>query len=377
MNRPRKNVLNDLPANLYEQRPGYFVYINRLTGKALAVGRIPRKDAVRQALEANAWIETEQAKADILAKVQLSSGPTLNDWLEKYAALLARRGMAKTTQRQSDWHRKALAAQFGSRTLAELADPRIWADWLDEFIDAGKHGAAANWKSFAGDMWREACAQGWATTNPISVLRGVPAGVKRSRLTLEGYRSIYAAAAQSDPWLQRAMELAMITAQRREDIAAMQFRKRAEATAWLEGDTLYIKQGKTQAQIAVPLDLQLDALQLSLAEVISRCRDKVVSAWLVHHTRHQSRVQPGDKLDLNRLTKGFAKARDAVPRFWPEGVEPPTFHEMRSLSIRLWTEQAGAAFAQAIAGHKDAATTAVYQDVRGSEWNRLVLVKTG
>jgi integrase len=207
------------------------------------------------------------------------------------------------------------------------------------------------------------------------VLRRVPAGTKRARLTLDGFRAIYAEATKSDPWLQRAMELAILTGQRREDLAAMQFRKRTDATAWIESGMLYVRQGKTGAQIAIPLDLRLEVLDLTLSTVVAKCRDVVLSPWLIHQIRHQSRVEPGDPLSLNRLTKGFAKVRDSVPRFWPEGIEPPTFHEMRSLSIRLWTEQAGADFAQAIAGHKDAATTAVYRDVRGSEWTKIVLAK--
>jgi len=373
--RPRKDSNRDLPANLYDRNDGYFVYLNRLTNQTVKLGRVPRKDAIRQAIEANAWIDGELAKNDVLAIVKQSTGPTLADWLKKYAALLERRGMAKTTARQADWHRRALETQFGKKTMTELEEPRIWADWLDSFIEAGKHGAATNWKAYVQDVWREACAQGWAKTNPILVLRRVPAGTKRARLTLDGFRAIYAEAAKSDPWLQRAMELAILTGQRREDLAAMQFRKRTDATAWIESGMLYVRQGKTGAQIAIPLDLRLEVLDLTLSAVVAKCRDVVLSPWLIHQIRHQSRVEPGDPLSLNRLTKGFAKARDSVPRFWPEDIEPPTFHEMRSLSIRLWTEQAGADFAQAIAGHKDAATTAVYRDVRGSEWTKIVLAK--
>jgi len=86
---------------------------------------------------------------------------------------------------------------------------------------------------------------------------------------------------------------------------------------------------------------------------------------------------PGDPVALDRITKRFADARDAVARrdgkFWEGGKEPPSFHEIRSLSIRLWTAQTGADFAQSIAGHKDSATTATSRDVRGSEWAKIVL----
>jgi hypothetical protein len=376
--RPRKDSNRDLPANLYDRNGGYFIYLNRLNGQTVTLGRVPRKDAVRQAIEANAWIEGELAKNDVLAIVKKSTGSTLADWLKKYAALLERRGMAKTTARQADWKRRALEAQFGKKTMAELEEPRIWADWLDGFIDEGKTGAATNWKSYVQDVWREACAQGWAKTNPILVLRRVPSGTKRARLTLDGFNAIYQEAlTATDRWLPRVMELAILTAQRREDLAAFEFRRRADSKHWVEKDTLYITQQKTGAKIAIPTGLRLDAIDTSLAQIISRCRDLIVTPRMIHHVRHQSRVQPGDPVALDRITKRFADARDAVARrdgkFWEGSKEPPSFHEIRSLSIRLWTAQAGADFAQSIAGHKDSATTATYRDVRGAEWTKIVL----
>ncbi len=68
--------------------------------------------------------------------------------------------------------------------------------------------------------------------------------------------------------------------------------------------------------------------------------------------------------------------RDKVGVVVEEGKEPPSFHEIRSLAIRLYTKlySANPAIAQAIAGHKDASTTDLYRDVRGSEW---IQVKVG
>lgn len=48
---------------------------------------------------------------------------------------------------------------------------------------------------------------------------------------------------------------------------------------------------------------------------------------------------------------------------------PPTFHETRSLSMRLYAEQG--VNVQALSGHKDPAMTAIYTDSRGSEWLRV------
>lgn len=53
--------------------------------------------------------------------------------------------------------------------------------------------------------------------------------------------------------------------------------------------------------------------------------------------------------------------------------DPPSFHEIRSLSARLHTELRGGKFAQRLLGHKSAEMTARYQDSRGSEWMELPL----
>jgi integrase len=78
--------------------------------------------------------------------------------------------------------------------------------------------------------------------------------------------------------------------------------------------------------------VRLDVLQLSLVDVIKRCRDSVVSKSM-----------------------------------------PPTFHELRSLAARLYSEQHSADFSQAIPGHQSASMTAIYRDVRGAEWIEVKL----
>jgi enterobacteria phage integrase len=49
-----------------------------------------------------------------------------------------------------------------------------------------------------------------------------------------------------------------------------------------------------------------------------------------------------------------------------DGKTPPTFHELRSLGIRLY--KAEGYNPKELAGHKDEATTALYADSRGAEW---------
>ncbi|WP_281181075.1 tyrosine-type recombinase/integrase [Candidatus Arsenophonus triatominarum] len=74
----------------------------------------------------------------------------------------------------------------------------------------------------------------------------------------------------------------------------------------------------------------------------------------------------GKKVSIEKISKGFTKLRDKTNLTW-EGT-PPSFHEIRSLSARLYTERNGSEFAQKLLGHKPAEMTAKYQDDRNNGW---------
>jgi integrase len=127
----------------------------------------------------------------------------------------------------------------------------------------------------------------------------------------------------------------------------------------------------------MPLDLRLAAIDLSLDEVTRRCRDNLVSRFLVHLRKRGNKAKRGDPLHADTITKGFMAARNRTALLWEPKVDkagkeipvtPPTFHEIRSLAARLYTEQCGKDFSQALLGHKHAMTTDLYRDVRGAEW---------
>lgn len=189
----------------------------------------------------------------------------------------------------------------------------------------------------------------------------------RSRLTLADFNKIHAAAIEKkDTWIARSMELALVSAQRREDIAAVEFRQGNDSTAWCEEDAVCIIQGKTGNRVRIPLDVGINGM--TIASVIKSCRDNVVSRWLIHHRVKRTKSSPGDQVWVDTITRRFAEIRDLVGVVGEPNKEPPSFHEIRSLSIRLYTEKYSPDFAQAIAGHKDSSTTAIYRDSRGSEW---------
>ncbi|KAA0575805.1 tyrosine-type recombinase/integrase [Azospirillum sp. B21] len=180
------------------------------------------------------------------------------------------------------------------------------------------------------------------------------------RVTLEDFRAIHAAALEHHPaWLARAMELALVTGQRREDIRRIGPRDIRDGRLW-------IVQGKTGAKICIPLALRLEVVGWSLGDVIARCDDGLPSETFVHHAAARNGTKAGAAVWLNTISSAFAAARDRAGIIGAAGKTPPTFHELRSLAARLYAQQG--TDAQALLGHKSPEMTAVYRDARGAEW---------
>jgi integrase len=253
---------------------------------------------------------------------------------------------------------KRLSAEFGKQDIRDISTIDV-AGYLSRMAKEGKAQMARAMRSLLRDVFMEAMAAGWTEKNPVEVTKAARVTIKRERLTLEMWRLIYAEA--KSPWLQRAMELAVLTGQRREDIASMLFKDEKEGF-------LHVIQSKTGSRLRISTTLRLDALGLDLAGVIKQCRAGVLSKHLVHHHRTISRAKAGQPIMLDTLSKAFAEARDAAAA--KHGLElgktPPTFHEMRSLAARLHADEGRDP--QRLLGHRSAKMTDLYRDSRGAEW---------
>ena len=138
--------------------------------------------------------------------------------------------------------------------------------------------------------------------------------------------------------------LALVTGQRREDVKGMEFADVKDGFLWVEQRK---SQGRTKLKI--PVTISLKALGgLTIEDVIRECRDNVVSKHIIHHVRHKGTAKPGHSPKLGSFSTTFATYRDAADVQVPEGKTPPSFHEIRSLAARLYSDEFGADFAQAL-----------------------------
>ena len=164
------------------------------------------------------------------------------------------------------------------------------------------------------------------------------------------------------PYVQNSMLLAIVTGQRRGDLAKMKF-----SDVW--DGYLHVKQLKTGVKLAIPLSLRSEVLDISLAQVIKRCRDRVVSPWLLHHVTSSGKVKAGDQVGENSLSVSFKLAVDSTNLSIERGKTIPTFHEQRSLSERLYEAQG--INTQQLLGHSSEKMTAQYHNDRGLDWVKV------
>jgi hypothetical protein len=364
MPRPRKDEHADLPDNLYHSG-GYYTWRDPRDGTRHGIGT-DRADAIAQAIEANQYIAAPRRLAERIA----APGRSVADFLPKYRDILKTRSLADITRYHRLRHAVAIEQALGKMTIGprmeDAADiTRQAAEWLQDYVSDDKLRMAKALRSTLIDLFAEIAAAGWTAINPIEVIRIQPARIKRMRLTLDSFWKIYNAAAQLDPWVQHSMALGLVSLQRREDISRMEFKAQQDGRQLVEQQKSR-RNGEIQTRIRIPLTLRLDAVDWTLGDIIARCRDKVLSRHLLHHTLHQGLAKPGDPVHPATITDAFARARDLAGITAPEGKTPPTYHELRSLGIRLY--QAQGYDPQGLAGHKEASTTAVYKDARGAEW---------
>lgn len=372
--RPRKNnvsVPNLYPLYSRKVNKVYWRYKHPVTGKFHALGT-NEAEAIAIATEANTRL-AEQRTRQILAisdRIATSKGKaiTTSTWLDRYQAIQDDR-LKSGDIRLNTYKQKAkpvsLLRERAGMKLISAVDVRDIAQLLDEYIAAGRPRMAQVVRSVLIDVFKEAQHYGEVPPgyNPALATKQPRRKITRQRLSLEEWKKIFDIADATHRYMGNAMLLALVTGQRLGDISRMKF-----SDIW--DDHLHVIQEKTGSKIAIPLSLRLNAINWSLRDVVARCRDYAVSAYLVHFFRSTSQAERGAQVKANTLTMNFSKARDLARIDWGEG-SPATFHEQRSLSERPYKEQG--LDTQKLLGHKTQQQTDRYHDDRGKGWSKVAL----
>lgn len=302
------------------------------------------------------------ALSDRLAQIK-GKEITVATWLDRYWKIQEERlkedDIRPNTFKQKRKPVDLLRHAFGMKPLPAV-DARDIVSILDSYKEIGQHRMAQVVRSVLIDVFAEAQQAGEVPPgyNPALATKQPKRKITRQRLSLAEWQAIFELADKHHQYMGNAMLLAIVTGQRLGDISNMQFKD-----IW--DDHIHIVQEKTGVKLAIPLSLKCNAIGWTLRDVITRCRDRIVSPYLLHYTNTTSMANRGTQVKANTLTTNFSKSRDKAAIDWGDGT-PATFHEQRSLSERLYKEQG--INTQLLLGHKSQKQTDRYHDDRGKDW---------
>lgn len=362
------------PANLRVNAQGYYSYQQPGTGKSFGIGK-NFKIACAEVRTLNAEVERQKGHVSLMNRV-LGAVMTLSMWCDDYEkARLG--GKANTVKAMQSQLRAIRLAPFANQNMAHIK-PKEIADFVKECAATRGATMAVSIRGRLEEVFREGIANGLIDQgkNPVEAITKPFAIVTRNRLSLDDFKHMLKKSREDKdrPWMTNLLELALVSGQRREDLGVMMFEQSKEGFLWVEQSK---GQEGNKTHLKIPLSLRLDAIDTSLEDILRRCRDNVVSKYILHYSKRISRAAPGSKIGLTTLSEQFAILRDAVILDGnitvPEGKTPPSLHEVRSLAARLYTEQYSKEFAQALLGHKSSSMTDLYRDVRGREWTEIKL----
>ncbi len=340
----RNNKRKSWPRGLYEPKPSFYIW-RHPDGRTFSLGRIPLAAAINEAIAANRHI-AEQVPS--LVEKLTGATQTVADIVPKMPP-----GKAANTVKTLRSIDKIITAHMGTMQCMVI-ETRHCAELVERLVSDGKMRQAQAVRSRMVALFDRAQSLGWMHSNPAQPTSTPTPTIKRTRLTLESFKAIYAVADQVAEWLPQAMRLALVTGADRQTIAGLQRSNIADGM-------MTYKRGKTQAWIAVPLSLRLDVMGWTLAEVVNH-RSGVISPYLVHHVRTYGNAPAGSPVFVDRISKAFTAAAELAGF----ADAAPTFHELRSLASRLYKAQGGVDV-QALLGHADQKMTDKYQDPRGVE----------
>ncbi|OQX16166.1 MAG: hypothetical protein BWK73_04700 [Thiothrix lacustris] len=386
MGRNRTTSGEGLPPNLYRkpQAEGrYYQYRDPRSGKFHGLG-YDRKTAISQAKQLNALIAEQQRTDRVTAiyqpkliitrqrwdlKTALNTYHDITDKAEKSKEIS--KNTAKTRRSHINALRKLPNWELDTENLESMIVDT--ATFLDGYREEGKERSAQSIRSTLKGVFTELRQLGqWLhPLDPASSTKNKQAPVKRARLTLENLQEILEyirhpkfTDVRVDPWLEHAILLAVTSSHCNAELSRLTYTDIGTG-CWLEDDWMHITRQKVKnSRISILLDFGLEKIGYSIREIIDMTKlDKLKATHAIHHQRTTTKARAGEAVHPNTYSRRFADVRDAVGIIPPEGKDPTTFYELRSLSERL--ARAQGVDVKTLLGHKHADTTDIYDDPRG------------
>jgi enterobacteria phage integrase len=361
-----------LPVNLYETTNGkgsttYYRYKHPITKKFHGMGSDKQK-AVAAAKTLNDKLTGATSLVDSVLHPSTSVASLCDSYLAYKKNLPGKKALSKASINEIRGAHKKIKAYFDGWGCNQLTTMVI-SQFLDGIFDPVENEGTARERDKTRKQFVALCkygqTRGELDQNPADpcLVIGKPPEVERH--TLDGWKAIYNAA---EPWMKKAMDICILTTQRRGDICNME-------RSNIKDGVLYIVQEKTQkydtGYLAINITPELDeVLNRSLGDQ----RVNIVSPYLIHrkpknHTaRKKASGQHFSFIDKDYLTKEFKRLRDDVTGFYGDLplAKRPGFHQGRALAIHLHKKQGCSP--QELAGHASEFMTNNY-DARHEDIN--------
>lgn len=357
MVRPRSRKYRDLPDNLtYDATRGLYRYLHPITKKRQYLSN-NKKTCVRAAKQLNARLTP--ASADLMGKV-LGGGQTWTMAVYRYEldVMPDEKWGDKTRKQYVTYLRNLRACSLGAMAVSQIEVVQV-VQSLDK-LTTGKR-MRNIYRHLMIKVFRYAVEMGWCAENPAEVTRVVNDKRQRMRLTMAGYQAVYAVA---DPWLQVAMDFALVSLQRPEDLVMARYSDVVDGC-------LRIRQRKTGTKLQIVVGSEL-------SRVIEASRDNCVCPFIIHQRPRRipkkqaaAREHPM-QVFVDKLGKAFSAARDKSGYYAKAKQPPPTFYEIKSLGGDRYRQMGWPeSQIQALYGHADRDMTAHYLEGHEPPWETV------
>ena len=296
----------ELLANFYEHKAGCFTYRHPNTGHFINLGS-NRLQAMRCAMQLNVGLSPLDKRVQDAFNGDSNFhkvGVTISEYCQYFQNdVLPQRDLTPKTLVGYAQFLKQVQKFFENKDIRQITLSDI-----SQFLRARPAVQSNRYRSMFCVLYKYAMAEGLVKENlPFKTLKR-QVKVQRNRLSIETFNAIRICAPD---WLKNAMDIALVTGQRVGDIAEM---KHSD----IKHGFLFIKQNKTSRALQIPVIGQLQ-------EVINRCKS-INCDYLI--TIKNKPITSG------YISRCFCRARKESGVC--DNIEnPPTFHEIRSLSARL------------------------------------------